>query len=169
MKSFLKTALFAAAVLAVTGSANAALIGNNVDFSIHYPGANGDIYGDASGMISDGTALGPIYGNASVATFHPDSIDFTQSTDYIPNVYYVISGTGLNITGVNGIGIDASRVSFDANDIYLNVGANANGVYQGDFSVQVQMNDVPEPASLALLGAGIAAAGIARRRKSNAK
>jgi hypothetical protein len=79
------------------------------------------------------------------------------------------STTGLNIvsatnTGTTLAGFDDSRISFDATQLFLNWQGLS---YQDGDVVSIQFEsatDVPEPISITLLGAGLVAIGVSRRR-----
>lgn len=72
------------------------------------------------------------------------------------------SFSGVSIDGsTNYAGFDLSRLSFDANHVYVNLqGLDANGYLQVDFTTPV-----PEPETYAMLLAGLGLLGFAARRR----
>lgn len=82
--------------------------------------------------------------------------------------YYDALGTMPDITGVtvNGSstfpGFDNSRITFDANNIWLNFANLSNS----DFSavVDVQMGVIPEPSTYALMAVGLLGIALTARR-----
>lgn len=74
------------------------------------------------------------------------------------------SFTDVNIDpSSNYVGFDATRLTFDSNHIYLNLqGLDANGFLRVNFDG----NNVPEPDSLLLFGAALAALVVTRQKLS---
>ena len=74
--------------------------------------------------------------------------------------------TGVTINAAtNYLGFDASRVTFDANNIYVNLqGLTANGTITLD--IKGSTGAVPEPAAWAMMLAGFGLVGAAMRRRS---
>ena len=104
--------------------------------------------------------------------------DFIASTSYtgasfngfrISDVNSTIGDfTGVTINGLtNMVGFDASRVTFDANNIWVNWQGLA---FHSDTFVALDINgsnQVSEPAGIALLALGLLAASAAGRRSRN--
>lgn len=170
-------ALIVAAGLLLASTANAGLIGQTVTFSLLHPGPNGSASGSATGEIADGTTFGPLYIGQITATFSDSGILFAgqECCQFVPDVYYRVSGADLGITGVllnsaasNQPGLTQQRISFDANNIYVNVGGlvlapEYRFMLDVDFANE---GEVPEPGSIALLGAAAAGMALARRRRA---
>jgi hypothetical protein len=171
MKRLGLTLAFVLGMLGVT-AVQAGFVGNTVTYDLRHPGIGGSVYGTDTGLIANGTVLGPLYSGQANAVFTDTSILFNNETccQWIDDVFYVISGTGLGITGVTinwgGTnqpgGLDASDITFDADNIYIDVGGlildPANY-----FAINVSF-DVPEPAALVLFGIALAGLGFARRK-----
>ena len=172
-KHLLTAALLAAGLCST--QAHAGLIGSTATFEYRFPGP-GDVFG-GEGMETRTAVVG-------------DGVEFTVDGRYSIDiqddriVYNIISTNWNPVVEHNGPRIVFAGIELDF--AALNIAATSNGgnglvftwassyvdLDWKNFSgtnvvvdVTAASNDVPEPASLALLAAGLAGAGAARRRK----
>ena len=97
------------------------------------------------------------------STFTPSSFNGLRFYDYTGTID---AFTGFSIASTNMIGLDSSRLSFDANNLYVNwQGLNFDTNTFVNLDVNGASSPVPEPATMTLFGMG-AFGLIARYRRS---
>jgi len=163
---------------------HATLIGDTVAISYHVPDV-GVIGASANVAVGGGvevTCPGPsvfCVSDGGTGLLDGESIDIGDFT-----IDFVFTGLfsdatfhgfvfesldlGSAITGfvldTNIVGLDASRIAFGGDVLQLNMAGLADG--GGFVGITLLTTEVPEPASLAILGGGFAALGLLRRRRS---
>ncbi len=180
MNRFALLAATAIATAAIAAQASATvLLGNSVGIQYIFPDIV-SVYQDLGSNLvgTDGPTAFPGYFNFSFTDTTATTSDFQFSsswtaTDFNGFHLYDVNGTIAPITSVsinavtNMVGLDASRITFDANNIYV----NWNGLsFDGGTVVTLDINaaGVPEPASWALMIGGFGLVGAAMRRRVSA-
>jgi hypothetical protein len=173
MRAFL--GVLAVALLAAPLPASAGLLGSTVIGTPLFP--------DISTIGGTGHSAGPILVDAGIEfpenlILYSGDIDITDNQIlWIPTVsttYLTSSFNGFeldffgapDITGVMlhpGSALAATSISFTADRVFLNFSGQT--VVKGEAAI-FDVNPVPEPVTLALLGIGLAGLGFSRRRKS---
>ncbi|GGD98290.1 hypothetical protein GCM10011529_00410 [Polymorphobacter glacialis] len=174
MKLVSIAAATAALALVATPAAAATLLGQTVGIQYIFPNTT-TVYSDLGTNLvgTDGPTDGIGYFDLSfsdtsiTADFKSEATwsgaDFNGFRVYDVNDA-ITAITSVSLLSTNMVGLDLSRITFDANNIYV----NWNGLaFNNDTIVTLGVNAaVPEPATWAMMIAGFGLVGAAMRRKA---
>ena len=174
--------LIALVIAGFAGQAFADLIGDTVTINYLFPDINTVFQTLGTGTVTAGGFTTNSFGQHDFEVFGSEitltnvfgsDVNFLSGTF---NGYQMINDTGTPpITGVTVAfsdvsGFDASRVTFDATDVWLNMHdlTTTPGL---DIALDLQFGprSVPEPSALLLLGSGFAALGAVAWRQHRRK
>lgn len=183
MRSSLKILFAGVCVLFGMGTAQAGFMGFTIGVDTQFPTQGVICCGSGTAVVGAGVEFPagsfPTYNANAFVDVGDLQIDYGQTgaTTYTGAAFngfrfYDALGTIAPITGVtingatNLAGFDVSRLSFDPDNIYINLqGLAAGGAHLVRLDVQFGAAAVPEPSTVLLFGAGLAAIAIPVRRR----
>lgn len=174
-----KSLLILASLFALAGNANAGLLGKNV--GVNFEALNfGDVQATRTVTVGAGIEVTDLYSgnfdfnfsNAGVTITNFDCCQFNGIGTFngfrifdAANSIANIIGVSINAGGTQYSGFDASRITFSANEILIDMRnlflTNSGQSIALDFTFA---NEVPEPETTALLAVALLALGVSRRR-----
>lgn len=185
LSGFLKGLFAALAMVATLGSAHATLLtGKTVSFQYAFPSissaygssANGNYVVGSGVEIQNGFCCGfegkMDFSDTGFQALFQGTSSYTSSSFNgfrVSDVFgQIASFTSVTVgAATNMVGFDASRITFDNDNIWINwqgLAFNPNTV------VAIELNggnDVPEPGIIALIGLALAGVAVSRRRQES--
>lgn len=174
------------AVLSLTlgASANATLIGDSVNIDWNFPSQGTVVFSTSTTVAADASDVVNIFDASTQLDMNASG--FVLSSTF-PSITGGVAFNGLHVWDMQWVdqpgeivGLDISAVGIDPTGIVGTIGANGDEVFlnlvgvagnypQGyEITVNFDTRHVPTSGTLALIGAGLLATGLLRRRKYSA-